>query len=178
MIATSVKDYDIAAVKVGTPAVIRSDATGEARYAGEVRSIAPTANKNAMGVTDTGGDISFATDVTVTDKDTDLRIGLSVRLNFIVAEEQGALAAPYDAVYTNGAGQNCVMTARQQADGSYLLEEVPVELGLETDLDIAVKGGGLTEGVMVICGPEQYTRYLGQSVSVGSGGQSKLPGGF
>ena len=177
VIATSVKDYDIAAVKVGTPAVIRSDATGEDRYAGKVQSIAPTANKTAMGVTDTSGDISFATDVTVTDKDTDLRIGLSVRLNFIVAEEKGALAAPYDAVYTNAAGQSCVMIATPQADGSYLLEEVPVELGLETDLDVAVKGNGLTEGTMVICGSEQYTKYLGQTVSVGSGGQSKLPGG-
>ncbi|MBR5536948.1 MAG: HlyD family efflux transporter periplasmic adaptor subunit [Clostridia bacterium] len=178
VIATSVKDYDIAAVKVGTPAVIRSDATGEARYAGKVESIAPTANKTAMGVTDTSGDISFATDVTVTDKDTDLRIGLSVRLNFIVAEEKGALAAPYDAVYTNGAGRSCVMTARRQEDGSYLLEEVPVEVGLETDLDIAVKGNGLTEGTVVICGPEQYTQYLGQAVWVGSAERSGLLGGF
>ena len=141
-------------------------------------AIAPTANKNAMGLTDTSGDISFATDVEVTSRETDLRIGLSVRLNFIVAEEKGALAAPYDAVYTNAAGQSCVMIATPQEDGSYLLEEVPVELGLETDLDIAVKGEGLTEDVMVISGPEQYLKYLGQTVTIGSAGQSRLPGGF
>lgn len=178
VIATAVKDYDIAAVKVGTPAVISSDATGDDRYEGKVTTIAPTANKNAMGVTDTGGDISFATDVEVTSKETDLRIGLSVRLNFIVAEEKDTLAAPYDAVYTNGAGQSCVMTAHKQEDGSYLLQEVPVELGLETDLDIAVKGDGLSDGMTVISGPEQYVQYLGQSVSIGTGGQSRLPGGF
>ena len=178
VITTSVKDYDIASVKVGTPASIRSDATGDDRYEGEVTFIAPTANKTAMGMTDTSGDISFATDVAVTSKETDLRIGLSVRLNFIVAEEKDALAAPYDAIYTNAAGQTCVMTAGKQEDGSYLLEEVPVELGLETDLDIAVKGDGLTDGTMVISGPEQYLKYLGQTVTVGSAGQSRLPGGF
>ena len=178
VITTSVKDYDIASVKVGTPASIRSDATGDDRYEGEVTFIAPTANKTAMGMTDTSGDISFATDVAVTSKETDLRIGLSVRLNFIVAEEKDALAAPYDAIYTNAAGQTCVMIAGKQEDGSYLLEEVPVELGLETDLDIAVKGDGLTGGTMVISGPEQYLKYLGQTVTVGSAGQSRLPGGF
>ena len=178
VIATAVKDYDIATVKVGTPAVIRSDATGDDRYTGEVRSIAPTANKTAMGMTDTSGDISFATDVTVTDKETALRIGLSVRLNFIVAEEKNALAAPYDAVYTNHAGQTCVMAARKQEDGSYLLEEIPVELGLETDLDISVKGDNLTDGTMVICSPEQYVEHLGQSVWVGSAAKGGLLGGF
>lgn len=178
VIATAVKDYDIAAVKEGTAAVIRSDATGDDLYEGRVTSIAPTANKTAMGVTDTSGDISFATDVAVTSTGTDLRIGLSVRLNFIVAEEKDTLAAPYDAVYTNGAGQPCVMTAHKQEDGRYLLQEVPVELGLETDLDIAVKGDGLTDGMMVISGPEQYAQYLGQSVAIGIGGQTRLPGGF
>ena len=178
VITTSVKDYDIASVKVGTPAMIRSDATGEDRYEGQVTFIAPTANKTAMGMTDTSGDISFATDVAVTSKETNLRIGLSVRLNFIVAEEKNTLAAPYDAIYTNSAGQTCVMTAAKQQDGSYLLEEMPVELGLETDLDIAVKGDGLTDGTMVISSPEQYVEYLGQTVTVGTAGQSRLPGGF
>ena len=70
------------------------------------------------------------------------------------------------------------MTAGKQEDGSYLLEEVPVELGLETDLDIAVKGDGLMDGTMVISGPEQYLKYLGQTVTVGSAGQNRLPGGF
>lgn len=178
VIATSVKDYDIASVKEGTPAVIHSDATGDDRYEGKVTSIAPTANKNAMGLTDTSGDISFATDVEVTSRETDLRIGLSVRLNFIVAEEKDVLAAPYDTVYTNAAGQTCVMVAQPGEEDGHLLLEVPVEVGLETDLDIAVKGEGLTEGTMVISGPEQYVKYLGQTVSIGSAGQSRLPGGF
>lgn len=173
VITTSVKDYDIAAVEVGTPATIRSDATGEDLYEGEITYIAPTANKTALGTTDTSGDISFAADVKVNSTDTRLRIGLSVRLNFIVAEEKGVLAAPYDAIYTNSHGQDCVLVAEEQADGFWLLREMPVETGLETDLDIAVKGNDLTGGMTVVSNPEQYVSYIGQYIRIGSGGESK-----
>jgi len=178
VVSTSVKDYDIAVVGVGTTATIRSDATGDDLYEGEVTYLAPTANKTAMGTTDTSGDISFAADVKVNSRDTRLRIGLSVRLNFIVAEEKGVLAAPYDAIYTNAQGQTCVLVAEAQADGSYLLREYAVELGLETDLDIAIKSDDLTDGMLVLSDPEQYSAYVGQTVFIGASDRAGLFGGF
>lgn len=177
VIATSVKDYDITEINVGTPATIRSDATGDDRYEGEVTYLAPTANKTAMGVTDTSGDISFAADVKVNSRDTKLRIGLNVRLELIVAEEKGVLAAPYDAIYQNEQGQNCILTAEPQTDGLYLLQEQPVELGLETDLEIAVKSDSLTDGMMVISDPEQYAAAVGQTIAVGTTNRQGLLGG-
>lgn len=177
VVATAVKDYDIAAINVGTAATIRSDATGDDLYEGEVTYLAPTANKTAMGVTDTSGDISFAADVKVNSSDTKLRIGLNVRLELIVAEEKGVLAAPYDAIYQNAQGQNCVLVAEQQADGLYLLWEQPVELGLETDLDVAVKADTLADGMMVVSSPEQYLDYIGQKIAVGTAPRQGLLGG-
>ena len=184
VVTTSVKDYDITTVTVGTAATIQSDATGDDLYEGEVTSIAPAANKNAMGGTDTGGDVSFAADVAVRSTDTRLRIGLSVRLNFIVAEEKNALAAPYDAVYENAQGQTCILAALEQDDGTWLLQETPVTCGLETDLEVAVKGDGLTAGTTVVSDPEPYVAYIGKPVRIGLGGSRgsasamlpKLPG--
>lgn len=170
VISTAVKDYDIAVVQEGTLATIRSDATGDDVYEGQVTYIAPTANKTAMGVTDTSGDISFATDVAVTSRDTRLRIGLTVRMNFIVAQEQDVLAAPYDAIYTNASGESCMLIAEEQADGTWILREQVVECGLETDLDVAVKADGLTDGMTVISDPEKYVQYVGQPVTIGAGG--------
>ena len=177
VITTSVKDYDIAAVSVGTAATIRSDATGEDLYEGEVTYLAPTATKNAMGVTDTSGDISFAADVKVNSKDTKLRIGLNVRLSLIVAEEKDTLAAPYDAIYTNAQGQDCLLIAEAQEDGLYLLREQPVELGLETDLDIAVKADSLTDGMVAVTNPEQHVSHVGQKIAIGSAARQGLLGG-
>lgn len=177
VVATSVKDYDIAAINMGTAALIRSDATGDDIYEGEVTYLAPTANKTAMGVTDTSGDISFAADVKVSGKDTKLRIGLNVRLELIVAEAQDVLAAPYDTIYQNEQGQDCILVADPKEDGFYLLREQPVELGLETDLEIAVKADGLTDGAVVVSNPEQYVSSVGQRITVGTATRSGLLGG-
>ena len=177
VIATSVKDYDITSVALGTEAMIRSDATGDDLYEGKVTYLAPTANKTAMGVTDTSGDISFDADVKVNSRDTKLRIGLNVRLELIVAEEEDALAAPYDAIYQNSQGNSCVLIAQEQEDGLYLLREEPVELGLETDLEIAVKADGLTDGAVVVSNLEQYVSSVGQRITVGTATRSGLLGG-
>ena len=134
--------------------------------------IAPTANKTAMGTTDTSGDISFAADVAVTSKETRLRIGLTVRMNLIVAQEKDALAVPYDAVYTNDKGESCLLIADKQADGTWVLREQVVECGLETDLDVAVKAEGLTDGMTVISEPEAYLQYVGQPVVIGAGNEN------
>lgn len=163
-VETSVKEYDIGNVKVGMPVTIRSDATGDEIYQGTITSIAPTSNKNAQGDTDTTGDIEFATKVKVDSEDTGLRIGMSVRLNYILEEQKDVLAAPYDAVYTNAQGQNCIMVLTEQESGNYLLEELPVTPGMENDLNIAVEGDGVKEGLRVVNEPDQYQALLGQEV--------------
>lgn len=170
VVATSVKDYDVASVSPGMAVAIQSDSTGDAVYAGAVTSIAPTANKNAAGATDTTGDISFATDVAVTDRDTGLRIGMSVELDFILEEAPDALAVPYDAVYTNDQGQTCLLVLDEGEDGALLLTETPVETGLETDLDVAVSGRGLSEGIRVVTDPSRYLVLAGREVTLGTEG--------
>lgn len=170
VVATSVKDYDVASVSTGMAVAIQSDSTGDEVYDGEVTSIAPTAAKNAAGETDTSGDISFATDVAVTSQDTGLRIGMSVELDFVLDEALNALSVPYDAVYENDQGQTCLLVLEEGEDGEILLTELPVTTGLETDLDIAVEGEGLTEGVQVVTDPDRYLPLAGQEVALGTEG--------
>lgn len=170
VVATSVKDYDVASVSTGMAVAIQSDSTGDEVYDGEVTSIAPTAAKNAAGETDTSGDISFATDVAVTSQDTGLRIGMSVELDFVLDEALNALSVPYDAVYIDDQGQTCLLVLEEGEDGEILLTELPVTTGLETDLDIAVEGDGLTEGVQVVTDPDRYLPLAGQEVALGTEG--------
>lgn len=170
VVATSVKDYDVASVSTGMAVAIQSDSTGDEVYDGEVTSIAPTAAKNAAGETDTSGDISFATDVAVTSQDTGLRIGMSVELDFVLDEALNALAVPYDAVYENDQGQTCLLVLEEGEDGELLLTELPVTTGLETDLDTAVSGEGLSEGTRIVTDPERYLPLAGQEVALGTEG--------
>lgn len=182
VVSTSVKDYDVGTVKTGMPVTIKSDSTGDAVYDGEIASIAPTANKTAAGTTNTsGGDISFATDVNVLSKDSGLRIGMSVRLNFVVDEAKNVMSVPYEAVYQNTEGETCVLAAVEQEEGKYLLAEYPVTTGLENDLDIVIEGKDLKEGMRIVSEPSAYVPYAGQVLEVGAGLRSTNPimmGGF
>ena len=170
VVSTSVKDYDVGTVKTGMPVTIKSDSTGDQVYDGEITSIAPTADKSAAGATNTsGGDVTFAADVAVRSQDTGLRIGMSVRLNFLVEKAESVLSVPYGALYQNDAGEDCVLAALEQEDGTYLLAEYPVTAGMENDRDVAIEGPDLQEGMRIVSEPHLYRPYLGQTLAEGAG---------
>lgn len=174
VVETTVKGYDVGTVQEGMPVVIRSDSTGDARMEGVISSIAPTSNKNTMGQTDTTGDAVFAAEVAVTSENTGLRIGMEAQLDYIVARESHVLTVPYDAVYENDQGQSCVLTAVEQKDGRYTIQELPVTTGIDDDLDMVISGDGVEEGLRVINEPDTYLHLLGQTVAAGTGLQSAL----
>lgn len=177
VVETTVKGYDVGTVQEGMPVVIRSDATGDTKMDGVISSIAPTSNKNAMGQTDTTGDAVFAAEVAVTSQNTGLRIGMEAQLDYIVARESHVLTVPYDAVYENDQGQTCVLMAVEQKDGRYAIQELPITTGIDDDLDLAISGDGVEEGMRVINEPDSYLHLLGQTVTAGTGLQSGLPMG-
>ncbi|MDE7242742.1 MAG: HlyD family efflux transporter periplasmic adaptor subunit [Oscillospiraceae bacterium] len=182
VVSTSVKDYDVGVVKTGMPVTIKSDSTGDQIFDGEIASIAPTADKTPAGAVNTsGGDVSFATDVNVLSQDSGLRIGMSVRLNFVVDEAKNVMSVPYEAVYENAGGEKCVLAAVEQEENKYLLVEYPVTTGMENDLDIVVEGKDLQDGMRVVSEPSLYVPYAGQVLEVGAGLRSNNPimmGGF
>ena len=169
VVSTSVKDYDVGTVKTGMPVTIKSDSTGDTVYDGKITTIAPTAAKAANGATNTsGGDVTFDTDVEVLSQETGLRVGMSVRLNFVVDSAKNVLSVPYGAVYSNDAGEDCVLAALEQEDGTYLLAEYPITIGMESDLDIVVEGPDLKEGLRIVSEPDVYRPYIGQTLEVGA----------
>lgn len=168
VVETSVKGYDIGEVRTGIAVVIRSDATGSERMEGILTRIAPTSAKNAQGSTDTSGEATFAAEVKITSQNTGLRIGMEAQLDYIIGEERHVLAVPYDAVYTNDSGTTCVLAALEQEDGKFLIRELEVTAGMDDDLDMAVSGAELEEGLRVINEPDNYRHLLGQTVSTGT----------
>ena len=109
------------------------------------------------------GAVSFATDVAVLSRDTGLKIGMSVRLNFVLDEAKDVLSVPYEAVYQNSSGQSCVLAA-----------------GLENDLDIEIEGTGLADGMRIVSEPDAYLSWVDQAVKAGETAQTfpGMMGGF
>lgn len=152
VVKTTIRSYDIGQVQEGMEVTIKSDATGDASFDGSVSFIAPASQKTATGDTNTANEV-FDAEVKVLSQDTGLRIGMSVRLNYVLEAETGVLAVPYDAVYTNASGQSCVMAARDQGNGKYILEEIPVTTGVESDVEVAISGPGIQAGLQVLNDP-------------------------
>ena len=167
VIETTISEYDVGTIKVGMPVAIRSEATKDTIYDGTVISIAPTSNKNVQGNTDKVGDAVFATKIKVNSPDTELRIGMSVRLNFIVERQENILAVPYDTVYLNDAGEECIMVLEKtDEEETYLLREIPVQTGLENDFSIVVSGEGIIDGITVINTPSNYRELVGREIQL------------
>ena len=166
VVSTSVKGYDLGAVKTGMTVEIKSDATGDAVIPGTLTSIAPTAKKDAMGETQASSDPSFEAEVAVDETDSGLRIGMEARLSYIIDRASHVLAVPYEAVFTNEDGQNAILVQRAQEKETYLVESLPVTTGLDDDLDIVVSGAGVEEGLRVITDAKSYLSYIGKTVTL------------
>lgn len=166
VVSTSVKGYDLGSVKTGMTVEIKSDATGDAVIPGTLTTIAPTAKKNQMGDTESSSDPSFEAEVTVESASSGLRIGMEARLSYIIDKADHVLAVPYEAVYTDESGKSAILVLRPQEKDGYLVESLPVTTGLDDDLDIAVSGADVEEGLRVITDAKAYLSYVGKTVTL------------
>ena len=164
--STSVKGYDLGSVKTGMTVEIKSDATGDDVIPGTLTTIAPTARKNQLGDTESSSDPSFEAEVKVESVSSGLRIGMEARLSYIIDKADHVLAVPYEAVYTDETGNSAILILRPQEKEMYLVESLPVTTGLDDDLDIAVSGAGVEEGLRVITDAKSYLSYVGKTVTL------------
>ena len=164
-VATTIKEYDVNRVKLGMPATIQSDGTGEDIYDGKLSSIAPAAasSTSATGMTSTSSNVEFDAVVDVTSKGTALKIGMNARIDIILDEKEDVFAVPYDAVVQNAAGETVVYALVQnEEETSY--QEIPVMTGMETDFYIEITGKNLAEGMQIISNPDSVP-FLGLSAN-------------
>lgn len=168
VVETSIKAYDINQVQPGMDVSIKLDNATSSQYSGTVDSISPTSIKNAQGTTDLTKDVLFPAKVKVLDADPSLRIGMSVRLSFVVDDIGETFYVDYSSLYKNEDGQDCILiaTPNPSANETYILSELVVERGAETDLDIAIAGEGLQMGQTVITNPAAHMDKRGQEVAL------------
>ena len=94
-----------------------------------------------------------------------LLLGGTVRAEIITAEEPGALSVPRDAVYDSN--KVLVLSTGEGEDAKQgTVEERTVTTGAANEVDIAVTGGDLKPGDIVINWPDEYRDRLGQTVGI------------
>ena len=177
-IVTSVREYDIASLAVGMPAEIKTDATGDTVYSGQVKDIAITAQKDAYGNTVSSSNAEFDVTLSVDPGEGGLLVGMNGRATITTDSTEGVLAVLYSSLGYDEDGAPYVMAARPQDDGTLVVEKVPVETGVETDFEVEVISEALAEGDLILDDPTAVAEgTILPAVSAQGAAQADAPAG-
>lgn len=178
VIRTDVRESDVPNVKEGDRVEFTTTATGKKTFKGRVTRIAPASdsvasgNQNPMqGMPQQGNnkssEVTFPVEIEVTGDKEGLLLGGSARAEIITAEAKDALNVPLDAVYGEDNDQKVLVLATDGDDAtSGTVEERKVKTGASNDVDVAVTGGELKPGDIVINWPDEYQGRLGETVEI------------
>lgn len=149
-----IDEAQIPNVEVGQKVQIKTDATGDEILNGTVSFVSPTATKNSNKTTDsdsTTASVSksratYRVDVTIDGTNERLRLGMTAKMTFVIANAKNALVVPSTDIQTDVDGSKYVVV--KKADGT--TENVKVTTGISDDFYTEIKDGKLSEGAEIV----------------------------
>lgn len=140
-----VSENDIAKISVGQKVDITAEILNGESIQGEVIRISPTGELKDG----TTSERVIPVYISVKEKNDRLIAGITAKATIHIAEAKQALTVPYEAVGELEDGSMVVYVVNE----NNTIHIVPVELGLETDLYVEIKGGELKEGQTIVLNP-------------------------
>lgn len=173
IVDAEVKEIDVGKVKTGDKVSVTTDATGKTKFSGEVVRVAPAATESpsAAGQAAAGqsSEPTFTVRVHIDGQNPNLRIGMKAKLNIVLEQKNNVFVVPYDSLVQKSDGSYVIYTAKP--DGAlYRVAEVPVTVGMETDVSTEITGSGLQQGMKIITGTDGVSS--GQIVVLSTGSSS------
>lgn len=170
-IKASIKEVDIVNVKVGQRTEIKTDATGETAIAGEIASVSPSAKKGGVNSVkaDSQGtsssDTGFETKIKINEMNENIRPGMSARVNIIVNEKSDIYTVSSDSIVESENGKSIYVAEKSgKKANEYIIKEIPVETGVESDFSVEISGEEITDGLIVIDDPS--TNKVGEKIEI------------
>ncbi|NRT74794.1 efflux RND transporter periplasmic adaptor subunit [Clostridium beijerinckii] len=176
-ITVPIKEVDIANVKIGQRVEIKTDATGDEVIPGEVISVSPSAKGGNMPVNQgnsgntqsqsqgTSSDADFEAKVKVDNTNENMKVGMSARVNIITNEKSDIYEVSSDSIVESN-GNRSIYVAEKSNDGKqgYIVKEIPVNTGIESDFNVEISGEGISDGIFVIDDPS--TCKVGEKIQI------------
>ena len=161
-IESTVKEYNVNDVKIGTKVIITSDALPGENFEGKVDFINPTpedADPNS-----TSKDVNYKTSIEISKEDSDkLSPGMTLRVKYILSEENDTFHVPTTAIF-NRDGKDYVLALKKDGNNTYKIANVEVKKGLENDFETAIKGKNLKKSMKILSTSQGYGE--GQIVNI------------
>ena len=187
IVKVNVDETEIADVVVGQKVQVKTDASDQ-MLDGEVVSVDPisssaasetststSTSKSSSGSSgssstssnSTSSDVTFTVKVQITSEDIDkaVKVGMNAVVNIITNEADDVFAVPYESIIDKH-GQKSLFVAEDK-NGQYVVKEVQVTTGHESDINTEVGGEDLKEGMIVLNDPSNYQ--VGSVVDISNG---------
>lgn len=176
----TVDETDVNNIKVGQKAEVTTDASGSEVIEAQVASVEPvssTASANTSSTSTSNGktststssasnstssDVLFNVKIQLTGHNDKVKVGMNSVVKIITNEKDDIYSVPYAAVLTKN-GKSNVYAAVKEND-KYVVKEISVTKGLESDTNVAVDGADLTDGMIILNEPSKYT--VGSTVEI------------
>ena len=172
-ITTPIKEVDIANVKVGQRVEIKTDGTGDEITQGEVVSVSPSAKKEQMVQTKSGtqssqgasSDATFEAKIKINDMNENMKSGMSARVNIITSEKSDIYAVSSESIVENEDGKIIYIAEKSgEKPNEYIIKQLPIETGIESDFNVEISGDGVSEGIIIIDDPS--THKVGDKIQI------------
>ncbi len=142
----NVSEYSIGKVEVGQKAEISADILGGETEEGVITAISPTGEEKGGGSTER----VIPTTIQIQNSDTKLIAGITARAQIVLSESKDTWVVPMGAL-VDKEGQSFLAAVENN-----VVKMIPVETGVESDVEVEVKGEGLTEGIFYITSPMAF----------------------
>lgn len=165
IVKVDVDETEIADVAVGEKVQVTTDASDQV-LEGEVVSVDPISSA-AASETSTSSDVTFTVKVQITSDDVDdsIKVGMNAVVNIITDEADDVFSVPYESIIDNH-GQKSIYVAEEE-NGQYVVKEISITAGLESDMNTEIEGADLKEGMIVLNDPSNYQ--VGSVVDINNG---------
>lgn len=158
-IKAPIKEVDILNVKVGQRVEIETDVMEDGEFVeGEIVSVSDTAQKEIStnsSESNTSVNSNFEAKVKIKEKSESIKVGMSARTKIIMSEKNDIYVVPTECIL-EGENGACIYIAQPIDGDKYIIEEVPVTTGIESDVNIEISGDKLTDNLNIINEPTLY----------------------
>lgn len=164
----SVKEADIAKIKVGQKAEIKTDSTGSTVISGEVCKISEKSKDDEDRILDLKSesddeDAEYDVTLKIDNSNDGLKIGMNVNADIILEKNNDAYVVPSESIVKDMDGNDTLYIAEKE-NGSYIVKQIKVTLGNKSDLNVEVSGNEIKDSVIVLNNPIDYE--IGSKVKI------------
>ncbi|SHJ77568.1 efflux RND transporter periplasmic adaptor subunit [Tepidibacter formicigenes] len=143
-----INEFDINKLHIGQDVNLTTESLNDKVFKGKITNIYPTARIKEGSAS--GKQIVIPVEVDLVGDVKGLRPGLVIESNIETQKQEGALTVPYEAIYEKPDKTNCVFLVKNG-----VLKEVPIEIGIQSDLVVQVISKDIKPGDKVALNPNE-----------------------